>query len=162
MGLVRTATPHLFSGVIVGLAAAILFAGRMIAIHLEHKAVHALAPRAFPLKKQGLAFQSAAARTQDVPSLDRRSTLLSPVRDRADVFFRSAPTGFQASSVGTVGTTPLVVLQELAALGADVRDYQTLRIRHIAGPYLFTGVSQGVDRVSIFYWTVLQLWVGRC
>jgi hypothetical protein len=67
MGLVRTATPHLFSGVIVGLAAAILFAGRMIAIHLEHKAVHALAPRAFPLKNQGLAVQSAAARTQDVP-----------------------------------------------------------------------------------------------
>jgi hypothetical protein len=68
MGLARTATPHLFAGVIaVGLAAAILFAGRMIAIHLEHKSVHALAPRAFPLKNQGLAVQSAAARTQDVP-----------------------------------------------------------------------------------------------
>jgi hypothetical protein len=68
MGLARTATPHLFAGAIaVGLSAAILFTGRMIAIHLEHKAVHALAPRAFPLKNQGLAVQSAAARTQDVP-----------------------------------------------------------------------------------------------
>jgi len=163
MGLAGTATPHLFSGVIaVWLAAAILFAGRMIAIHLEHNAVHALAPRAFPVKNQGLAFQSAAARTQDVPSLDRRSELLSPVRERADVFFRNAPTSFQASPVGKVGTTPLIMLQELAAFGTDVRDYRTLRIRHIAGPYLFTGVSQGVDRVSIFYWTILQLWVGRC
>jgi hypothetical protein len=162
MGLAGTATPHLFSGVIaVGLAAAILFAGRMIAIHLEHNAVHALALRAFPVKNQGLAFQSAAARTQGVPSLDRRSELLSPVWERADVFF-SAPTGFQASPVGKVGTTPLIMLQELAALGADVRDYRTLRIRHITGPYLLRGVSQGVDRVSIFCWIVLQLRVGRC
>jgi len=68
MGLAGTATLHLFAWVIaVGLAAAIVFAGRMIANHLEHKAVYALAPRAFPLKNQGLAVQSAAARTQDVP-----------------------------------------------------------------------------------------------
>ena len=68
MGLARTTTPHLFAGVIaIGLAAAIVFAGRTIAIHLEHKAVHALASRSFPLKNQGLAVQSAAARTQDVP-----------------------------------------------------------------------------------------------
>jgi len=156
MGLTRTATPHLFSGVIaVGRAAAILFACRMIAIHLQHKTIHALAPRSFLLKSQDLAFQRAAACTQDVLPRYRSSELLSPIRGRAGFFFRIAPTGLQASPVGQAGTTPLIMLQELAALGPDVRDYRTLRIRHIAGPHVFIGVSR-------FYWGGLQLRVGRC
>jgi hypothetical protein len=108
MALARTATPNLFSGVIaVGLAAAILFTGLLIAIHLEHKTIHAVAPRAFSLKNQGLAFQRAVACTQDVSPLYGSSDLLSPVRERAGVFFRSAPTGFQSAPVGKVGTTQL-------------------------------------------------------
>jgi poly-D-alanine transfer protein DltD len=35
------------------------------------------------------------------------SELITPVRERAGVFFRSAPTGFQSSPVGKVGTTQL-------------------------------------------------------
>jgi D-alanine transfer protein len=122
MGPARTATPHLFSGIItVGVAATILFAGRMVAIHLEHKTLHAIAPRVFELKNQGLAFQRAAAYAQDVLPLYGSSELLSPARERAGVFFRCAPTGFQASPVGKVGTTPLIMLQDLAALGPDLR-----------------------------------------
>jgi hypothetical protein len=53
--------PHLFSGLIAsGLATAVLFAGRMVAIHLEHATVSSTAPELFPLKNQGLAFQRAA------------------------------------------------------------------------------------------------------
>jgi D-alanine transfer protein len=119
---VRTRTPHLFSGIIaVGVVATILFAGRIVAIHLEHKTLHAVAPRLFELKNQGLTFQRTAAHARDVLPLYGSSELITPVRERAGVFFRSAPTGFQASPVGKVGTTPLIMLQDLAALGPDLR-----------------------------------------
>jgi D-alanine transfer protein len=122
MGSARTGIPHLFSAVIaVGVAATMLFAGRMFAIHLENKTLHAIAPSAFELKNQGLAFQRTATHAQDVLPLYGSSELITPVRERADVFFRSAPTGFQASPVGKVGTTPLIMLQDLAALGPDLR-----------------------------------------
>ena len=118
----KKARPHLFSGVIaVGIAATILFAGRMIAIHLEHKTLHAIAPQIFPLKNQGLAFQRAAVHAQDVLPLYGSSELLSPLRERAGVFFRKAPTGFQVEPVGKVGTTPLIMLQDLAALGRNLQ-----------------------------------------
>jgi D-alanine transfer protein len=120
MGSART--PHLFSGVIAfGVAVTILFAGRLIAIHLEHNTLHAVAPRVFELKNQGLAFQRAAAHARDVLPLYGSSELITPVLERAGVFFRSAPTGFQTSPVGKVGTTPLIMLQQLAALGPDLR-----------------------------------------
>jgi D-alanine transfer protein len=122
MGSVRTGIPHLFSALIaVGVAATILFAGRMFAIHLEHKTLHEIAPRVFELKNQGLAFQRTAAHAQDVLPLYGSSELITPVREKASVFFRRAPTGFQASPVGKVGTTPLIMLQDLAALGSDLR-----------------------------------------
>src|SRR5438128_11515251 len=122
MGSTRAGTPHLLSGVIaVGLIAAILFVVRMIAIHLEHKTLHAVVPQVFQLKNQGLAFQRAAAQARDVLPLYGSSELLTPLPDRASVFFREAPTGFQASPVGKVGTTPLIMVQKLAALGPDLR-----------------------------------------
>jgi poly-D-alanine transfer protein DltD len=105
----RTATPHLLSGATaVGLAATILFAGRIIAIHLEHNALHTVEPSAFELKNQGLAFPRAAARARDVLPIYGSSELITPVGERAGVFFRNAPTGFQASPLGKVGTTPLI------------------------------------------------------
>jgi len=122
MGSARTGIPHLFSAIIaVGFAATILFAGRMFAIHLEYKTLHEIVPRVFELKNQGLAFQRTAAHAQDVLPLYGSSELITPVRERAGVFFRGAPTGFQASPVGKVGTTPLIMLQDLAALGPDLR-----------------------------------------
>ncbi|MGB9474021.1 MAG: D-alanyl-lipoteichoic acid biosynthesis protein DltD [Candidatus Udaeobacter sp.] len=117
----RTATPHLLSGFIaVGFAATILFAGRITAIHLEREALHTVAPSAFELKNQGLAFQRAAAHARDVLPIYGSSELVAPVQERAGVFFRNAPTGFQASPVGKAGTTPLIMLQDLAALGPDL------------------------------------------
>jgi D-alanine transfer protein len=122
MSPARTGAPHLFSGIIaVGVAATILFVGRMIAIHLEHKSLHTVAPREFQLKNQGLAFQRAAARAPDVLPLYGSSELIVPLPERADVFFHNAPTGFQVCPVGKVGATPLIMLQKLAALGCDLR-----------------------------------------
>src|SRR5207245_10397156 len=122
MGSTTAGTPHLLSGVIaVGLIAAILFVVRMIAIHLEHKTLHAVVPQVFQLKNQGLAFQRAAAQARDVLPLYGSSELLTPLPDGASVFFREAPTGFQASPVGTEVTTPLIMVHKLPAVARDFR-----------------------------------------
>jgi len=115
--------PHLFSGLIAfGLATAMLFAGGMVVIHLEQITLPSTAPELFPLKNQGLAFQRAAARASDVLPLYGSSELIfPPVPEKASSFFRTAPTGFQVSPVGHGGTTSLIVLQKVGALGSDLR-----------------------------------------
>ncbi|HSS18377.1 MAG TPA: D-alanyl-lipoteichoic acid biosynthesis protein DltD [Candidatus Dormibacteraeota bacterium] len=115
--------PHLFSGLVASsLATAVLFAGRMVAIHLEHTTLPSTAPELFPLKNQGLAFQRAAVHTPNVLPLYGTSELITPsVPERASLFFRSAPTGFQVSPIGGGGANLLVMLQKVGALGSDLR-----------------------------------------
>jgi D-alanine transfer protein len=115
--------PHLFAAVIVsGLLMAVLSGAEMVAVHLEHRTILATAPEQFPLKKQGLAFQRAAARAPNVLPLYGSSELVTPpISERASIFFRTAPTGFQVSPVGAGGANPLNMLQKIAALGSDLR-----------------------------------------
>ena len=113
--------PHLFSALTACcLMAAILFVGRMIAVHLEHSTIPSAAFKLFPLKTQGLAFQRAAAHARDVLPLYGSSELLGPRQERASDFFRTAPTGFQVSPVGKPGATTMIILQKLGALGSDL------------------------------------------
>jgi D-alanine transfer protein len=114
--------PHLFAGLVaLGLGAISLFAGERELIHLEHATVTATAPEAFSLKNQGLAFQRAAAHAQNVLPIYGSSELVVPASPyRGDNFFRSAPTGFQLSPVGGRGTTPLIMLQKVGALGSSL------------------------------------------
>lgn len=123
--------PHLFSGLVaLALASAVLFAGELVAIHLERSTVSSTAPELFPLKNQGLAFQRAAVHAPNVLSLYGTSELITPsVQDRANLFFRSAPTGFQVSPVGGGGANLLVMLQKVGALGSDLRGKKA---RHLA------------------------------
>ena len=115
--------PHLFSGLAaLTLAAATLFAGERVAIHLEQTTISSTAPQLFPLKNQGLVFQRAALRAPGVLPLYGTSELIIPsIQDRANLFFRSAPTGFQVSPVGGGGANLLVMLQKIGALGPDLR-----------------------------------------
>jgi D-alanine transfer protein len=118
----KAGIPHLVSaGIACGLVAAILFAGRTIAIHFEQSTIFSTAPETFSLKNQGLAFQRAAAHAPDVLPLYGSSELILGVPDRASAFFRAAPTGFQVSPVGKVGTSIVIMLQKLGALGSDLR-----------------------------------------
>jgi len=115
--------PHLFAGLIAsGLVAAVLLGAEVAAVHLEHATVRASAPELFSLKTQGLAFQRAAARTPYVLPLYGSSELTAVrVPERAHIFFRTAPTGFQVSPVGAGGSNSLIILQKIGALGSDLR-----------------------------------------
>ena len=115
--------PHLFSGLIAsGLVAAVLFGAGMVAVHLEHATILSTAPELFSLKTQGLAFQRAAADTPDALPFYGSSELINPpVPERANIFFRSAPTGFQVSPVGAGGMPPLIILEKVGALGSALR-----------------------------------------
>ena len=119
----RQDMPHLFAGLIAfGLAAAVLLGAEMAAIHLERTTILATAPELFPLKKQGLAFQRAAAQAPNVfPLYGSSELMVPPVPERASIFFRTAPTGFQVSPVGAGGANSLSMLQKIAALGSDLR-----------------------------------------
>ena len=114
---------HLFAGLTaLGLAGAVLFAAKKTVIHLERATVLSTAPEVFFLKNQGLAFQRAAARAPNVLPIYGSSELLVPaVPEKGNNFFRTAPTGFQLSSVGGGGANPLIMLQKVGALGSDLR-----------------------------------------
>jgi D-alanine transfer protein len=118
----RLRTPHLVAALIAcAIVVAILCGGRLLAIQLERKTVHSIAPKDFFIKNQGLAFERAAARTPDILLLYGSSELIDPIPNRASDFFSSAPTGFQVCPVGKGGTTSLIILQKLAALGSELR-----------------------------------------
>src|SRR4030095_13818857 len=119
----RQGIPHLFAGLIAsGLVAAVLLGAEVAGVHLEHTTIRAGGPGVFPLKNQGLAFQRAAARAPYVLPLYGSSELTAVrVPEKAHVFFRTAPTGFQVSPVGAGGANSLIVLQKIGALGSDLR-----------------------------------------
>jgi len=88
MGSARTGIPHLFSAVIaVGVAATVLFAGRIVAIHVEQRVIAWTAPQLFQLKNQGIAFERTAARSPNVLPLYGSSELVIGIPDRANMFF---------------------------------------------------------------------------
>src|SRR6266481_823953 len=115
--------PHSFSGLIAfGLAVTVLFAGERAVVHLENTTVHSTAPNSFSLKNQGVAFQRAAAHAANVFPIYGSSELLVPAApERGNIFFRTAPTGFQLSPVGVGGANPLTMLQKVGALGLHLR-----------------------------------------
>src|SRR6266403_6198097 len=138
--IARPGAPHLFSALIAcALPIAILCGGRLLAIYLEEKTIHATAPRDFFIKNQGLVLQRTAARAPNILLLYGSSELIDPVPNRASDFFSSAPSGFQVCPVGKAGTTSLIILQKLAALGSELRD-RKVAISLSASSFLTAGV----------------------
>src|SRR6476660_3299361 len=137
----RPRAPHLFSALIAcALPIALLYGGRLLAVYLEEKTIHATAPKDFFFKNQGLAFQRAAARAPDIMLLYGSSELIDPIPNRASDFFSSAPTGFQVCPVGKAGTTSLIILQKLGALGSELRD-KKIAISLSASSFLGTALK---------------------
>src|SRR5438046_2912122 len=117
--IARPRAPHLSSALIAcALPIPILCSGRLLAIYLEEKTIHVTAPQDFFIKNQGLAFERAAARMPDILLLYGSSELIDPIPNRASDFFSREPTGFEVCPVGKAGTTSLIILQKLGALGS--------------------------------------------
>ena len=114
-------TPHLFAALIAGsLVTVMVWFGWMLAVSLEHRTLPANVSEVFPQKNQGLAFQRAAVHGRNVLLLYGSSELLKPIPDKSSDFFSTAPTGFRVSPVGKAGTTSLIVVQKIGALGAEL------------------------------------------
>src|SRR5260370_42159991 len=120
--IARPSAPHLSSALIAcALPIAILCGCRLLAIHLEEKTIHAIAPKDVFIKNQGLAFQRAAARAPDIMLLYGSSELTDPVANRASDYFSSGTSGFQVCPVAKAGAPALIILQKLGALGSKLR-----------------------------------------
>ena len=118
----RAGRPHLAAALVaILLVAAALVVGDLAAHRIEGAYIHALAPSEFDQKQQGRALQAEAFREPDLLPLYGSSELIRESPYRATQFFREYPTGFTVFPVGGKGDTPLVYLQELAAVGADLR-----------------------------------------
>ena len=121
----RSGTSHLVSALIAcAIVVGFLCGGKLLALQLERKTVHWAAPRDFFIKNQGLAFERAAAHRPDILLLYGSSELTDPIPNRASDFFSNAPTGFQVCPVGKAGTTSLIILQKLGALGPELRGHK--------------------------------------
>jgi len=115
----RSLAPHLSGALIAcGLTAAILCGSRLLAMYLEQRTIHSTAPRDFFIKNQGLAFERTAACAPDILLLYGSSELIDPIPNRASDFFSHEPSGFEVCPVGKAGTTSLIILQKLGALGS--------------------------------------------
>jgi D-alanine transfer protein len=143
----RPCAPHLFSALIAcALPIALLYGGRLLAVYLEEKTIHATAPKDFFFKNQGLAFQRAAARAPDIMLLYGSSELIDPIPNRASDFFSSGSSGFEVCPVGNAGATALIMLQKLGALGSNLRDRKVVILlapswffKPAVNPYRYAG-----------------------
>jgi D-alanine transfer protein len=96
-------------------------AGMMRARRLAEEDVHAIAPQMFREKNQGAMLQRAALRQPDLLPLYGSSELNLPSPYHASALFRSYPTGFTIFPVGSAGSTSLIWLQAIAAVGPELR-----------------------------------------
>jgi D-alanine transfer protein len=114
--------PHLRAFALAALASAlVLTGGAFEGARLVNHSIHALAPVSLSLKNQGLALQRTALHQPDLLPLYGSSELVKPIPDKAARFFRRYPTDFEVSPIGKAGTTSLIILQKLGALGEDLR-----------------------------------------
>ncbi|HEY3366690.1 MAG TPA: D-alanyl-lipoteichoic acid biosynthesis protein DltD [Symbiobacteriaceae bacterium] len=114
--------PHLTSALVaVVLIAGVLAAGMLYARGIEARYIHALAPVQFAQKNQGAAFQAMAFRQPDLLPIYGSSELNIANPYHGNELFKKYPTGFAIFPVGKAGTTSLMILQDLAAVGGDLR-----------------------------------------
>ena len=114
--------PHLAPAMAALVAAAVALVGfQFYARSVESEYIHALAPESFDIKNFGSALQVEAVRQPDLVPMFGSSELDSFVGPyTGSEFFRSYPTGFEVFPIGTKGTTPLIILQDLVAIGPEL------------------------------------------
>jgi D-alanine transfer protein len=116
------AAPHLLASITALLVVIVGLTGfGMYARGQEAREARAFAPFLLPQKNVGLALQTAQLHRSDLLPMYGSSELQHGGDWNARNFFRSQPTGFQVSGVGNGGDGPLMYLQMLGALGANLR-----------------------------------------
>ncbi len=96
--------------------------GILYAQSVEDRYVHALAPMHAPLNITGSALQQAALRQPDLLPIYGASEVLSqPSPYQASRFFQTYPTGFETFEVSKGGLPFLIIAQQIAALGPELR-----------------------------------------
>ncbi|MCL5025879.1 MAG: D-alanyl-lipoteichoic acid biosynthesis protein DltD [Chloroflexi bacterium] len=124
------------------LFSASLVGGAAYARDLEGRYIHAIAPQTFSLKNQGTALQDEAFRQPDLLPIYGSSELNIADPYHGSELFRSYPTGFTIFPVGKAGTTDLIMLQDLAAIGSDLRGK---KVAISLSPPWFFGAMVGQD-----------------
>jgi len=121
----RPVSVHLLASLIVlGIAALGLLGFNFYADSLAQQYIHAAAPLELSQSDVGLAWQRAALRAPDLLPIYGSSELDHESYEGAfhgSAFFKYEPPGFSIFPVGKPGNTCLVILQDLAALGGDLR-----------------------------------------
>jgi D-alanine transfer protein len=104
-----------------GFLTAILSIAAQYVHSLEAERISAVAPLFFDLKNQGSELQKAAFRQPDLLVVYGSSELEMPNPYHAGTVFQTYPTGFTIFPLGRGETTSLVMLQDLAAVGSELR-----------------------------------------
>jgi D-alanine transfer protein len=112
---------------------------------LEGRYINALAPAMFALKNQGSELQAEAFRHPELLVVYGSSELEQPNPYHASDVFKEYPTGFTIFPVARGSTTSLVILQQLAAVGSELRGKKVAIsvsppwfFRHDRGPDFYT------------------------
>jgi D-alanine transfer protein len=115
--------PHLAAALLaMAICAVVLVCGVIYARELESRYVRDLSKVKLPMWYRSVALHAAALRRQDTLLLYGSSELTIPDPYRASDVFRKYSSGFQVFPVGRAGTTSLIILQDLAAIGSAIRN----------------------------------------
>ncbi len=130
----RHLLPALLAAALVGAA---LTGGAAYAREVESRYIHVLAPLQFPQKNQGAALQDEAFQQPDLLPIYGSSELNIPDPYHASQVFKNYPSGFTIFPVGKAGTTSLMILQNVAAVGSDLRGKKVAI--SLSAPWFFHG-----------------------
>jgi D-alanine transfer protein len=98
-----------------------LVGAQLYAHSVEADRIHAVAPLHFDLKYQGTQLQEMALEQPDLLLVYGSSELEMPNPYHASSVFENYPTGFTIFPIGRGETTSLVMLQDVAGLGSEMR-----------------------------------------
>src|SRR5438132_8454494 len=137
--------PHLAPAAIAVLAiGAALLGVDLYARTIERQSIHALATEMFEQKNFGSALQKEAFRNSDLLPVYGSSELIfqteyeQPFHARR--LFEKYPTGFNIFSIGAKATSPLIVLQKLAAVGSELKGRKV--VISLSTPALFFDIRK--------------------
>jgi D-alanine transfer protein len=115
--------PHLSAALLaMAICVVVLVCGVIYARDLESRYVRDLGKVKLPMWYRSAALHAAALRREDTLLLYGSSELSAPDPYRASDVFRNYSSGFQVFPIGRAGTTSLIILQDLAAVGPAIRD----------------------------------------